>query len=218
MIWGDFTHYFRKHPISTIEPKKTKQIYHFVAPLKKLRWISMGCLTSHGCFFADKVWQSPTSGGWSLHPLQEGGRCDHLKAVIHWHWKHVHLPKYAYCYYVLIEDIVTMICSVYLFTKPHNIWLLVYHLCRLTSLQTPQFSSDIFHEKSVSLHMTKYHLYTAARRNVRRKRHWTVLALLPLLLGATSPGWPEKGSSMKRRNDPELYNKALACGTFDHVV
>lgn len=89
---------------------------------------------------------------------------------------------YIYIYY--IEDIVTMLRSVYLFTKPHNIdYSLVYHLCRLTSLQTPQFSSDIFHEKSVSLNMTKYHLYTADRRNVRQKR----------LLGATSPGWPEKG-------------------------
>ena len=70
--------------------------------------------------------------------------------------KHQYMQKIIYMYTyiyisVLIEDVVTMLCSVYL-SKPHTIdYLLVYHLCRLTSLQTPQFSSDIFHEKACHL-------------------------------------------------------------------
>ena len=51
----------------------------------------MGFLASPVVFCPDKFEPSPTSGV-VLHPLQEGGRWNTIRAVIHGHWKHVRLP------------------------------------------------------------------------------------------------------------------------------
>ena len=56
---GTTTHYFRKHPISTIEPKKPNKSTILLHPLKKLRWNFDGFFGVPRVFLPRQVWVEP---------------------------------------------------------------------------------------------------------------------------------------------------------------
>ena len=156
------------------------------------------------CFFCRQAWQSPTSGGCCTRFKKELAitlSCDT------WHWKHVHLPvrsgssktsKYAYIYMyiymyklkILLLCYAQYICSQNLIVLTIGISSVSFDISTNTAILLWYFPW-----KSVSLNMTKYHLYTAVGEMYG---DFAAAAVDGEMYGgsATISGWPEQGSSI----------------------